>query len=120
MIIARKVNSPRYERDGIESHLLVSEPTCGSIGLTVTLVEMGAGGFQHIHRHDNEQAYYILEGSGEMTVDDETRPVAGGDCVFIPSRSAHGLKNTGGTALRYLSACSPSFTKEECARMWPL
>jgi hypothetical protein len=30
------------------------------------------------------------------------------------------LKNTGGTLLKYLSACSPSFTMQQCVDWWPL
>jgi mannose-6-phosphate isomerase-like protein (cupin superfamily) len=118
--ILSKNGSPRYERDGITSYLLVSELTCASENLAVTLVEMEPRGVQRIHAHAPEQVYYILEGSGVMTVGDERRPVEAGDCVYFPSFARHGLENTGGTALRYLSAASPSFTAEQCKRLWPL
>ncbi len=55
-----------------------------------------------------------------MTVDAEQRQVEAGDCIFFPSHSSHGLRNTGETVLRYLSAASPSFSDEECRRLWPL
>ncbi|MGB8213322.1 MAG: hypothetical protein WCE68_07160 [Anaerolineales bacterium] len=32
----------------------------------------------------------------------------------------HGLQNTGGTPLKYLSACSPPFTIQQCLERWPL
>jgi mannose-6-phosphate isomerase-like protein (cupin superfamily) len=112
--------SPRYQRDEITSYLLVSKRTCDAENLAVTIVEMEPGGFQHLHSHEPEQMYYILEGRGLMTVDGEERPVRAGDCVFFPSCAEHGLKNTGGTVLRYLSAASPSFTMEQCHEWWPL
>jgi len=55
MQILTRPCSPRYVRDGITSYLLVSERTCGAQKLSVTLVEMAAGGFQHIHKHEPEQ-----------------------------------------------------------------
>jgi hypothetical protein len=61
--------------------------------------------------------YYILEGSGLMTVDDEERQVSVGNCIFFSSLSRHGLENTGGTVLRYLSAASPSFKKEDSRKL---
>jgi mannose-6-phosphate isomerase-like protein (cupin superfamily) len=64
--------------------------------------------------------YYILEGIGIMTVDDEEKEVRKGDCVFFPSYSRHGLQNTGETVLKYLSAASPSFTIKQCNDLWPL
>lgn len=120
MNIMNRKNAPRYKRDNIESFLLVSRKTTGSDKLSITLVEMEPGGFQHLHHHEQEQAYYILQGEGTMEIEDEKRRVAGGDCVFIPSFSRHGLENTGSMPLKYVSACSPSFTLKECDELWPL
>jgi mannose-6-phosphate isomerase-like protein (cupin superfamily) len=118
--ILTKNVSPRYKRDHITSYLLVSKHTCDSDNLAITLVEMEPGGVQHIHSHEPEQMYYILEGFGVMAVDDQRRPVQAGDCIYFPSFAKHGLENTGGTVLRYLSAASPSFTKAICQKCWPL
>jgi mannose-6-phosphate isomerase-like protein (cupin superfamily) len=118
-ILARN-SAPRYKRDGITSYLLASKRTGGAENLAVTLVEMSVDGFQHIHKHEPEQTYTILEGSGLMTVNGEQSPVQPGDCIFIPSWAEHGLQNTGGTLLKYLSAASPSFSRQECIDWWPL
>jgi mannose-6-phosphate isomerase-like protein (cupin superfamily) len=120
MNVMTKNGSPRYKRDNITSHLLVSALTCDAENLAITLVEMEPGGVQHTHSHAPEQMYYILEGSGVMTVDGERRQVQAGDCIYFPSFAKHGLENTGGTALRYLSAASPSFTEAICQECWPL
>ncbi len=120
MNILRRRHAPRYRRDQIVSYLLVSERTCASQRLTITLVEMEPGGVQQVHAHAPEQMYYILEGTGVMTVNAEQRPVSAGDCIFFSAYDQHGLRNTGATVLRYLSAASPSFSAEECAQLWPL
>ncbi len=120
MNLLQKDSAPRYARDNIVSYLLASALTCQAQRLTITLVEMQPGGVQHIHSHAPEQMYYILEGSGLMTVNSEQRPVQAGDCIFFSAFDRHGLQNTGGTPLRYLSAASPSFNAEECRQLWPL
>ena len=120
MNILTRNSAPRYKRDGITSYLLASKRTGGAENLAVTLVEMFVDGFQHNHKHAPEQSYTILEGSGLMTVNGEQRPVRPGDCIFIPAWAEHGLQNTGGTLLKYLSAASPSFTLQECIDWWPL
>lgn len=120
MHVMNQNQSPRYRRDGITSYLLVSERTCGSEKLSVTLVEMEPGGKQRIHKHEPEQTYSIIEGSGFMSVDGEECEVNVGDCIFIPSWAEHGLINTGKGPLKYLSACSPSFTMEQCKAWWPV
>ena len=120
MKISRKETAPRYKRDGITSYLLISESTTGANNITTTLVEMEAGGNQHIHSHETEQCYMILEGHGQMMVGEEMCNVTAGDCVFIPSKSPHGLKNTGEGLLRYISAGSPVFGKDSEKNLWPL
>ena len=84
MKVVRKENSPRYERDGITSYLLVAESTTAAKHVTTTSVEMVPGGRRRVHSHENEQCYMIQEGVGEMTVGDETQAVRTGDTVFIP------------------------------------
>ena len=120
MKIMHQKTSPRYQRDGITSYLLVSERTCQANKLSITMVEMEPGGFQHLHSHEPEQMYYILEGHGLMIVNGEERAVQAGDCIFFPTFAEHGLENTGDGVLRYLSAASPSFTLEQCQEWWPL
>ena len=110
MIICTRQDAPRYRRDGITSHLLVSARTCGAQKLTTTLVEMEPDGTQRPHSHEQEQVYFVLDGKGTMTVGEESGPVCPGDCVHIPSGTLHGLKNSGGSMLRYFSAAGPSFT----------
>lgn len=109
MQIRRWNTSPRYERDGITSYLLVSAVTTGSTHLTTTLVEMQPGGMQRIHHHKNEQCYFILEGQGLMAAGEETERVRPGDCIYIPGNTPHGLVNDGETVLTYYSAAAPSF-----------
>jgi mannose-6-phosphate isomerase-like protein (cupin superfamily) len=120
MKIVNKKISPRYKRDNIESFLLISSKTTDSKNICITLVEMEPGGFQNIHYHEPEQIYYILEGKGIMTIDDDESIVQAGDCIFIPSQSKHGLRNNDNNILKYISASSPSFTIEECKKYWPL
>jgi mannose-6-phosphate isomerase-like protein (cupin superfamily) len=88
--------------------------------LTTTLVEIEPGGHQRVHSHPPEQVYFMLEGTGAMTVGDETEQVTAGDCILVPSETPHGLRNTGDAVLRYFSAAAPSFTADELRRWWPL
>ena len=121
MQIRNKRGSPRYERDGIVSHLLVSSWTTKAAYLTTSLVEMSPGGVQQLHSHEPEQCYFIIEGEGLMTVGNEVHRVVAGDCVFIPYNEKHGLENTGASLLRYFSAAAPSFGGEEDLRaLWPI
>ena len=120
MDILTPEKAPRYKRDNITSHLLASSLTCQSKHLTTSLVEMAPGGVQNLHSHMPEQTYFILEGSGSMTVGAQTGDVGVGDCVFIPSGTPHGLINTGDVPLKYYSAAGPSFPADKLEELWPL
>jgi len=47
------------------------------------------------HIDPMEEIYFIMNGQGEMSVDNETRRVVPGDAIWIPTGSRHGLVNTG-------------------------
>lgn len=81
---------------------------------------MEPGGKQHLHSHLSEQCYFILEGTGEMTVGNETKEVNEGMSIFIPSNEPHGLVNNSSTVLKYISAGSPPFGKDNELELWPL
>jgi len=121
MKILRRDGAPRYVRKaGIVSYLLVSPRTSDAEHLTTTLVEIEPGGEQRVHSHPPEQVYFILAGSGLMSVGGETETVTVEDCVLVRSGEAHGLRNTGDGMLRYFSATAPSFTAEQLEEWWPL
>jgi mannose-6-phosphate isomerase-like protein (cupin superfamily) len=110
----------RYRRDNITSYLLVSEDATGAKHVTTSLVEMEPGGKQYLHSHETEQCYFLLEGTGEMTVGTETQQVSAGMSVFIPSKALHSLENTTQGVLRHLSAGSPPFGSRSEVELWPL
>lgn len=54
----------------------------------------GAGAPPNKHPADNE-AFYVLEGSFEFTIDGETRQAEGGEFVSIPNGAVHAFRNIG-------------------------
>jgi len=60
-----------------------------------------------------EEIYYILEGTGLMTIGDEQREVGAGDAIYIPKNNRHTLTNTGLQPMRILLVCGPAFYFED-------
>ncbi len=121
MQILSKAKAPRYCRpEGITSYLLASPRTSQAKHLTTTLVQVESGGEQRLHSHAPEQVYFILEGSGVITVGAELQEVGAGDCIFIPADTPHGIRNGGQTVLRYFSAAAPAFDTSDLLSLWPL
>src|SRR5262249_8948312 len=47
-----------------------------------------------IHRHfDMDEAFYVIEGSGSLILDDVRYPIGKGASIFIPMNSWHGFEN---------------------------
>ena len=66
------------------------------------------------HHHEVlEEVYYILSGSGVMTIGDEQCPVGAGDAIYIPKQHRHTLTNTGTEPMRLLLVCGPAFYFED-------
>jgi len=55
------------------------------------------------------EIYYILEGTGAMSIGNETSPVRPGDCIVIPPGSVQHIANTGHGDLVFLCIVSPKW-----------
>ena len=61
------------------------------------------------HVYPMEEIYFVVQGTGEMTVGDETRSVKPGDAIWIPVGDSHALLNTGKEACVVLVVASPAW-----------
>ncbi len=60
------------------------------------MTRIGSGGVNEIHNHANEeQIYYVLEGSGVMTIGEAEYEARAGDVGYFPATVPHGFANTG-------------------------
>ena len=80
--------------------------------LAEEVLPAGAAVGRH-HHLETEEVYYLLEGSGRMTVAGETRAVSAGDAIFIPRGATHTLENTGDAPMRLLLVCGPAYSRED-------
>ena len=62
-----------------------------------------------VHQHTGDtELYFIYEGEGLYTDNDETYPVHAGDAVFCADGETHGIANTGDTPLRFVAVIQAS------------
>lgn len=75
------------------------------LGYNLTVVPPGKRAFPfHSHR-SNEEMFFVLEGSGEVRIGEETHPIRQGDVIACPTggpETAHQIINTSDAELRYL------------------
>jgi mannose-6-phosphate isomerase-like protein (cupin superfamily) len=66
------------------------------------------GGQVPWHNQEQEEVYFIVEGTGEFCLGEEKRKVSGGEAVYIPSQVFHQLTNVGDTPLRMIYCYGPA------------
>src|SRR5258705_10734015 len=76
--------------------LLTTEATGGAISVLMGWLKPGEGPSDHVH-FNQEEIFFIIEGTYEMTVGDQTSTVGPGTIGFIPRNVVHRFKNIGDT-----------------------
>ena len=66
------------------------------------------GGQVPWHNQEQEEVYFIVEGTGEMCLGKEKQTVTGGQAVSIPPGVYHQLTNTGETRLIMIYCYGPA------------
>ncbi len=76
------------------------------LGYNITAVPPGKRAFP-LHNHRvNEEMFFVLQGTGEVSIGDSTYPIRSGDVIACPAggkETAHQIVNTGADELRYLA-----------------
>jgi uncharacterized cupin superfamily protein len=82
------------------------------IGCNHVEVPPGRAAFPHHYHCAIEEALFVLEGKGTLRIGDDRVEVKAGDYITFPPgpTTAHQLRNTGDTPLRYLALSSKSTT----------
>ena len=66
------------------------------------------GGQVPWHNQEQEEVYFVVEGTGEMCLGEERREVTSGQMVYIPPGIFHQLTNVGETPLRVIYCYGPA------------
>lgn len=86
------------------------------LGYNVSSVPPGKAAYPyHCHR-ENEEMFLVLAGTGEIRIGASTHPIRPGDVIACPAggpETAHQIRNTGTSDLRYL-AVSTRLSPEIC------
>ena len=66
------------------------------------------GGQVPWHNQEQEEVYFVIEGTGEMCLGDERQVLTTGQAAYIPSGVFHQITNTGDKPLRMLYCYGPA------------
>jgi mannose-6-phosphate isomerase-like protein (cupin superfamily) len=76
--------------------LLTTEATGGAIAVLMAWHKPGEGPPEHVH-FSQDEIFFIVEGTYELTVGDQTSVAGPSTIVFIPRNVVHRFKNIGET-----------------------
>nr|HEX4316734.1 iron-containing redox enzyme family protein [Kofleriaceae bacterium] len=85
-------------------------PLAASV-LDPRMVRIPAGKYNEKHKHAHETLIHVLEGSGQVVVDDRVFAVKVGDTVLVPRWALHQTQNTGPVEMRFLAVTDFHFTE---------
>lgn len=97
-------------KDGSEiRELLAHRNSCiRNQSLAEARVQPGKSTAPHYHPR-TEEIYYILTGTGRITIDGQSRDVGPGDAIAIPAGAIHTIAATGDEVLKFLCCCAPGY-----------
>lgn len=66
------------------------------------LGELDPGGYAEMHRHSFPQAFFVIEGDGEVEIGNQRHPLSAGTAYFAPAGVEHRAANLGPQPLKVL------------------
>jgi mannose-6-phosphate isomerase-like protein (cupin superfamily) len=66
------------------------------------------GGQVPWHNQDQEEVYFVLEGTGEMCLGEERQTLSAGQAVYIPCGMFHQMTNLGDGSLKMMYCYGPA------------
>ena len=95
--------------------LLRSEQSGGHVSMMENVVRAHSDG-PPLHKHDFDEAFYMLEGELVFQIADELFTRRAGELAFAPRNVAHALANHSDADARYLLVCTPGGLERLFAR----
>ena len=96
--------------------LLRSEESDGVVSVIDNTVPANWPG-PFLHKHDFDEAFYVLEGELTFQVEDAVITKRAGELAFAPRGVAHTLANHSDAPARYVLVCTPAGFERYFARM---
>ena len=100
--------SPTAAAERFDAKIGYIGPLIGArkLGYNITAVSPGKRAYPLHNHYANEEMFFVLQGSGEVRIGEQSYPIRPGDVIACPpggKETAHQIINTGTEELRYLA-----------------
>ncbi len=112
-MIVRNINDKEVTETTYRAHggaiarMILDMRTLKEIGF-LAIATLAPGKEIESHVDPMEEIYFVVSGTGEMRVDDDSKQVGPGDATWIPTGSSHSLLNNGEEDCTILVVASPA------------
>jgi mannose-6-phosphate isomerase-like protein (cupin superfamily) len=87
--------------------------TLNGIRYSISHSELKPGKKSKLHKLKTSEVYYILQGEGNLQIDDEIFKVLKDQAIYIPPQSKQCIENTGDDELKFLCMVDPAWKHED-------
>ena len=106
--------------EGEKTHILLSgKETGGAFALILDEAPPGGGPPLHIH-HNEDETFYILEGTLTVQLNEERLTLTPGTTAFLPRGVPHTFANLGTEPVKFLGVVTPAGLEDFFAAVAPL
>ena len=87
--------------------------TLNGIRYSVSHSELQPGKKSKLHKMKTSEVYYILQGEGNLMIDEDTLKVSKDQAIYIPPHSKQCIENTGKDELKFLCIVDPAWKLDD-------
>lgn len=84
-----------------------------SLRYSLAFARVKPGDITFKHKMKSSEVYYILNGEGEIHIDDDVKEVFPHQAIYIPPNSIQWIKSTGDEDLTFLCIVDPAWTLKD-------
>ncbi|MCG3777865.1 MAG: Oxalate-binding protein [Nitrospira sp.] len=84
-----------------------------ALGYSLAQGTLAPGARSKWHRLTSSEVYYIIAGSGRLSVDDSVVLVGPGSVIYVPPGGKQSLENSGSTTIEFLCLVDPAWRLED-------
>ena len=83
--------------------------TLNGIRFSLSHSSLESGKKSKLHKIKSAEIYFILDGEGNLQIDDEVFKISKNEAVYIPPHSKQRIENTGKNELKFLCIVDPAW-----------
>jgi len=87
--------------------------TLNGINYSLAQFTLGPGKKSKIHQMSSSEIYYILEGTGNLTINEDKYSLEKNDSAYVPPNSKQFIENSGDVDLKFLCIVEPAWKADD-------